>query len=94
MVPPFFERCGGFSEGLAAVKILEGLASVKSESKFGYINKNGEVLIMPKFTKARSFSGGLAEVDTPGDDDFTFKRGYINRSGNYVWGPRSYSSFP
>lgn len=85
VVPPFFERCGDFSEGLAGVMI---------EGKFGYINKKGEVLITPKFTEARSFSGGLAEVDAPGADDFTFKRGYINKSGNYIWGPKSYSSFP
>lgn len=85
VVQPFFERCGNFSEGLAAVMI---------EGKFGYINKKGEVLITPKFSEAHSFSGGLAEVDTFGDDDFTFKRGYINKSGNYVWGPKTYSSFP
>lgn len=85
VVPAFFERCGNFSEGLAAVMI---------EGKFGYINKKGEVIITPKYTRAGSFTAGWAEVDTPGDDEFTLKRGYINKSGNYVWGPKKYSSVP
>ena len=85
VVQPFFETCRSFSEGLAAVKI---------NNKFGYIDKKGEVIISPKFTNADGFSGGLAIVNAPGDDDFTFKLGYINRSGNYVWGPKSYSSLP
>lgn len=84
-IPPFFNDCRDFSEGMASVKI---------DNLFAYINKKGEVVISPKFSDARGFSGGLATVETPGNDDFTVLRGYINRNGTYIWGPKPYSSVP
>ena len=79
MVPPFFERCGDFSEGMAHIEI---------DRKYGYINNKGEMLIAPQFIRAAPFSGGWAEVIKQTTDEFVVLRGYIDKSGNFVWGPR------
>ncbi len=53
VVPPVFDEARPFSEGLAAVK---------RNGKWGYINKTGEVVIECRFDRPGSFSGGEAEV--------------------------------
>jgi len=63
----------GFSDGLAAVCM---------DGKFGYINKNGDFVIEPKFDYAGRFSDGLALVLVDG------LFGYIDRNGNYVIEPK------
>ncbi|MBK5273763.1 MAG: WG repeat-containing protein [Desulfuromonadales bacterium] len=81
VLPATFRHCGDFSEGLASVA-LEGFT--------GFINPKGEIVIAPQFLNAKKFSGGLAEVEAPTDDEFKVLRGYINKSGKYVWGPKTY----
>ncbi|MPM62470.1 hypothetical protein SDC9_109342 [bioreactor metagenome] len=60
----------------------EGLAVVKTGSKYGYINKEGEIVIKPKFRRAGSFSDGMAAVVEKGG-----KYGYINYDGEWVIEP-------
>lgn len=85
ILPPTYRHCGDFSEGLASVTL----------KKFtGYINAKGEMVIAPKFLNAKRFSGGLAEVEAPTNDEFMVTRGYIDRSGKYVWGPKTYQWEP
>jgi len=81
VLPAAYRQCGDFSEGLASVA-LEGAA--------GFINPKGEMVIAPQFLNAKKFSGGLAEVEDSTDDEFKVTRGYINKSGKYVWGPKTY----
>ena len=50
----------------------EGYAAVKIGSKWGFINKDGEVVIEPMYEDARSFSNGYAAVLKNG------KWGFIN----------------
>ncbi|MBN2663554.1 MAG: WG repeat-containing protein [Bacteroidales bacterium] len=50
--------------------------------KFGFINKNGDLVIDYKFNRAKDFSGGLAQVRVGSRTDG--KYGYINRSGEFV----------
>ncbi|GEM_PF-731913 len=59
-------------------KFSEGLANVKD----GYIDKTGDMVIDNRFTKAFSFSEGLAQVEVGG------KRGYIDKAGNMVIQPQ------
>jgi hypothetical protein len=80
IIPAKFKQCGDFSEGLAAVS-TDGLTS-------GYINTNGEMVIAPQFIRATPFSGGWAEVIQQTTDEFVVLRGYIDKSGKFVWGPR------
>jgi hypothetical protein len=70
-----YDFANWFSEGLAAVKI---------DGKWGFIDKTGNSVIRPQFEGAGSFRGGLAGVS-----NFDSTRGYINKLGQYVWGPIS-----
>ena len=68
-IPQKFEVAQPFSEGLAAVRI-DGL--------FGFINPRGEIVVSPRFQSASSFSGGYAEVRIDNAS------GAIDRSGRLV----------
>ncbi len=78
IMEPRFKSAGAFSEGLAAVSIF---------SKFGYINKQGEIAIKPEFVSAEAFSEGLAVVSLY-DGAHDEKYGFINRDGAYAIMPQ------
>ena len=65
---------GDFSEGLAAVQPGKW-------DKRGYIDKTGRLVIQPKYDWAGTFSDGVAPVWVGS------KWGYINKSGEFIWGP-------
>jgi hypothetical protein len=46
--------------------LKNGLAPIKSNGKWGYINQRGEVVIPFKYNFADSFKNGLAKVGTEG----------------------------
>ena len=77
-----YEFCSGFSEGLAVVgkKYFEYIDNfIKgSETKFGYIDTNGNLAIEFRFDEARSFSDGLAAVKLNG------KYGFIDNLGEII----------
>lgn len=52
------------------------------EQLWGYINKEGEYVVEPKFHDAWNFHEGLAVVKVE------WARGYIDRDGNYVIEPK------
>ena len=64
-----FESVGNFSEGLACVKV---------DGKWGYIDKSGKQVIKCQYDWADNFSEGLASVEVDG------KWGYIDKSGKQV----------
>ena len=68
-----------FAEGLAVVQVHDS-------DPFGYVNAAGEIVIRPAYTFAEPFSGGLAQVIV-GDDVASFRYGYIDQRGEYVWQP-------
>lgn len=53
-IPPIYERAYDFSEGLAAVRMDE---------KFGYINTDGKFVIACQYSNAKEFSNGIAQVE-------------------------------
>lgn len=61
-----------------AYPFSESLACVCLDGKYGYINKEGEVVIPFQYTSAGIFSEGLARVSLGG------KSGYIDKSGEVV----------
>lgn len=65
-----FERAGFFANGLAPVR---------KDNKWGFINKKGELAVDYRFTGAREYSGGLACVEKDND-----KWGFINTAGETV----------
>jgi len=70
ILPGPFEGAKSFSEGLAAVK---------KDGKWGYINRDGEYEISPQFSDAGSFSEGLADIY-----DDSGRRAFIDVTGNVV----------
>lgn len=71
----------GFSEGLAAVAVNEEDESQAGNTRWGYINKAGEIEIRAQYNEAFSFKEGLASVEIAG------KWGYINKNGILVIEP-------
>jgi hypothetical protein len=57
------------------------LFPVKSGDKWGYVNRQGNIVINPQFDGAFNYSEGLALVKTEG------KYGYIGEDGKYVVNP-------
>ncbi len=59
----------------------DGLFRTIQDSKHGYTNKTGQIIISPQFNHASPFSEGVATV-AMGE-----KIGYIDKSGKYIWTP-------
>ncbi|HZG17680.1 MAG TPA: WG repeat-containing protein [Candidatus Bathyarchaeia archaeon] len=60
-----------------ATKFSDGLALVKKDGKFGYINSKGQVVIPFEYSYATSFSGGKATVKKDG------QLGTIDKNGSF-----------
>jgi WG containing repeat len=60
----------------------ENLAVVENNEKWGYIGKNGKIIISLKFDDASNFSEGLAAVEING------KYGFIDKKGRFVIVPK------
>ncbi|KAB8333519.1 protein kinase, partial [Scytonema tolypothrichoides VB-61278] len=73
-IEPRFDGVFNFSDGLAKVKI---------DGKWGYIDKNGTEVIRPQFDEADNFSEGLAVAWIFGQN-----RGYIDKTGRFVIQPQ------
>lgn len=56
----------------------DGYAAVKKDGKWGFIDKDGKVIIEPQYAEAHSFSNGYAAVKKDG------KWGFIDKSGKLV----------
>lgn len=77
-IAPQYENAGLFSEGLAAVK---------KNGKWGYINTDNEVVIPFQYDAAGVFNEGYAVVGTlvSGDEYWhTYAMGFIDTEGNYT----------
>lgn len=60
VIEPLFRETSGFSEGLAAVKIIGS----DGQYVWGYIDRAGRFAVEPRFREAHPFAGGLARVGT------------------------------
>src|SRR6185436_16351937 len=79
ILPARYEQASAFSEGLAAVRI---------DGPFGYIDGRGEIVITPRFDQAGDFTHGLAEVLVGR------QVGIINRAGEIVVPPIFLRAYP
>jgi hypothetical protein len=76
VIAALFRETRGFSEGLAAVKIIGS----DGEYVWGYIDRTGKFAIAPQFADAKPFAGGLAQVST-----VEGSRRLIDRTGKVIW---------
>jgi hypothetical protein len=76
VIEPLFRETSGFSEGLAAVKIIGS----DGQYVWGYIDRAGRFAIAPQFREAHPFAGGLAQVATAEG-----KKQLIDGTGKVVW---------
>jgi WG repeat protein len=76
VIEPLFRETNGFSEGLAAVKIIGS----DGQYVWGYIDRTGKFAITPQFIEAHPFAGGLAQVSKSDG-----KRLLIDASGKIIW---------
>lgn len=72
------ERIGDFSEGLAPASITVGSGNMY----YGYVGREGEWSIPPRFVQIGRFNGGIAAVVTPGLMEPLL---YIDLEGNVLW---------
>ena len=77
LVEPLFDNKGIFSEGLASVKVND---------KWGYIDISGDWIIEPRFNNAYSFLQGKAGATILVDD--TVALGFIDKTGLWVIQPQ------
>lgn len=77
--PTFDFAPGEFSEGLALVFV---------NGECAYVDKTGKVAIHLRCDDAEQFDGGLASVHIGKDPEE--KRAYINKRGEFVWGPAAF----
>jgi len=57
----------------------------EANSKYGYLNIKGDIVIEPQFGMALPFADGRAVVNAA--DDYTSKYGLIDKSGRYIFEP-------
>ena len=57
----------------------DGLAEVKLNGKWGFVDQQGKEVVPPKYVGVWSFSDGLAEVQLNG------KIGYVDKEGHEYW---------
>ncbi len=80
-----FKSATGMSSGDKRPRDFHcGLAGIKLGKNYGYINKDGKVVIQPVYRHAYDFSENLATVQP----SFNFSKALIDTSGNIVIGPQ------
>jgi hypothetical protein len=72
----------------------EGLAAAAVGGRWGVIDKSGKWVVRPRFrslnrgqSPLEEYRDGLARVTLPWGGGDLAKRGYIDRTGSYVWKP-------
>ncbi len=81
--PPLYpvDRAGlrGFVD--ASGSMSKGLARVKKNGKWGYVDGSGTVVIPPRFDYARDFTGGTARVRIGSREAAIDRRGNVLEKG-------------
>lgn len=70
----------------SVARFSEGLAAVRTDKGWGYVNGNGDTVVPCQFTYAKPFSEGLAEVGVGEGSDT--RGGFIDHSGKLVIRPQ------
>lgn len=74
----------------------EGLARVKKDGKWGYVDKKGVLVIPTKYDYVSDFNEGMAQVSKMDDVERYYDSGYIDATGvlvipmQYDWNPNDF----
>ena len=84
VIKPTFTSMNRFSEGLCAAAVEDDSGRLK----WGYIDGDGNWVIEPAFGEAWELRNGVAlvSIHAVNEDEDEFG-GYIDRSGEFIWGP-------
>lgn len=71
------------------IRFSEGRCRICNISdKYGFINREGTIVVEPRFDWAEDFDDGLAYVEIYGKRGYVDRKGgYINMDGGYIWEP-------
>lgn len=71
------------------IRFSEGVCRVCNYSnKYGFINREGTIVVKPIFDWAEDFHEGLAYVEIYGKQGYVDRKGgYINMDGAFIWEP-------
>lgn len=72
------KRIGGFDAEALDICTEDNIIAYKKDGKWGFVDSEGNVAIVPEYDEAKSFSNGLAAVCKDG------KWGFINRANELV----------
>lgn len=67
---------------------FEGLAAFMRDYKYGFVNRQGNIVIAPQFQIAGFFSEGLAPVEIDKGQNYRASWGYIDSKGKLVINPQ------
>jgi hypothetical protein len=67
-----------------AIFIHEGLAAVKKDGKWGYIDKEGNEVIPFVLFFTGNFNDGLVDDVLWNDEHGFIERGFIDKEGNFI----------
>lgn len=73
----------GFMSHFGTIRYSDGLAAVRMGKNWGYIDLEGQTVILPTYTAAGYFSEGLAPVEISGSGF-----GYIDKKGEMIIQPQ------
>lgn len=100
IVPIHYNALHDFSEGLAACGVFDPELAKRSafarrgtgDFRWGYLNREGQVVIPLQYFAAGPFTEGLAAVDAGGERDGSCDRarhfGYLDKTGAFVIKPQ------
>ncbi len=66
----------------------DGIALFGSYQKYGYIDRQGRIIVKPVLVQAKDFSDGLAAVMVPATSTSASRWGYINTKGEFAISPQ------
>jgi WG containing repeat len=102
VIPPTYDSFNDFSEGLAVVstdgvprdqRLSRGPAKEDME-RFGYVDRNGQVVLPLRYAAAHSFHDGLALIYSSREGIGLIGRQFIDRTGKTVILPDSFPTAP
>jgi hypothetical protein len=83
VIEPRFDAVSPFSQGLAAVMLLQDYDGISDFETKGYVDRTGAIVVPLQYSEASEFSGGIARVVFR--DAQSGAPSYIDKTGKVIW---------